>query len=56
MGNIQCSKCGLPAAHYDYDPNKMKKIEFIAKSKIQLENKQIQNKLNHFLFKGINVR
>ena len=23
MGNIQCSKCGIPASYYDYSPEKM---------------------------------
>jgi len=26
MGNIQCSKCGIPAAYYDYSPERMGRL------------------------------
>ena len=38
MGNIQCSKCRLPAAIYDYDPNKMKKMDYKVPSELERQD------------------
>jgi len=41
MGNIQCSKCGVPAAYYDYNPERMNRLSCRVSEKGKSPNKSI---------------